>query len=164
MSEPKKLCNFKRFKNFVTHPHYFWEIASLYNRWRNYLEDDYPEDFTRFAPFLWAITAPCDTPEDKFAGFVYLENFTGYKAEINVCFEREYWGDFVRECKPEFLNYCFNELGLQKLTAYVYPQNRLVRGILRDAGFTKEGHLHAETLKNGKPQDVEVWAKLGKEK
>ncbi len=155
----------KRFKNIYTHPQYLWQAAQLYDKWRKYLEDDYtPEYFInvleQLSPYFWVITQG-----KQMAGFVYLENVCPkHKAEISVCFASDYWGDFVRDCAREFFDYCFNVLEFKKLKALVYPQNRLVKKLLNDLGFEKEGCLRAETIKFGKKQDIEIHSILGKEK
>jgi RimJ/RimL family protein N-acetyltransferase len=134
-------------------------------RWRKYLADDYStKNFVdmveHISPFFWVITDGGRT-----AGFVYLENVAGsaeslYKAEINICFARDYWGAYIRECAGLFLEYCFNVLGFRKLKALIYPQNFRVKTLLKQTGFEQEGVLRAETLKDGKPQDVEVYARI----
>jgi RimJ/RimL family protein N-acetyltransferase len=155
----------KRFKNIYTHPQYLWRAAYLYDQWRRYLEDDYtPEYFVdlleRLSPYFWVIM-----DGKNVAGFVFLENvFPKHKAEINVCFAREYWGDYVRECAEAFFDYCFNYLGFRKLKALVYPQNYLVKTLLRETGFEKEGCFRAETIKHGKEQDIEIYSKIMKGK
>jgi RimJ/RimL family protein N-acetyltransferase len=151
----------RRFKNLYTHPQYLWRVAALYDQWRKYLEDDYTPDYfinvlEELSPYFWAIV-----DGKNVAGFAFLENvIPKHKAEISVCFAREYWGDFVRECAPAFFDYYFNFLGFKKLKALVYPQNQLVKKILREMGFEKEGCLRAETIKHGKEQDIEIYAKL----
>jgi RimJ/RimL family protein N-acetyltransferase len=169
----------KRFRNLYINraanefcnTQYLSQAACLYSRWRKFLEDDYTtgnfvDMVERISPFFWVIVDDGSAfAGGRVAGFVYLENVSGdheglYKAEVNACFARDYWGDYVRESAERFFDYCFNTLGFRKLKALIYPQNFRVKNILQRSGFEKEGTLRAETLKNGKPQDVSVYAKI----
>ena len=40
----------------------------------------------------------------------------------------------------------------------MYPDNYRVKTLLKNAGFVKEALLKNETLRNGKLQDIEVYA------
>lgn len=146
---------------------YFSNIAFLFMRNRIFLLDDYsnPSDFGEFlyrfiserTPFFWVIF------KDKtFAGFVFLDNLTGnqkniYSAELTTCFDKKFWGDFTRASAFLFLNLCFETLNLYKIKAKIYPENNRVRSILRWCNFKKEGLFTAETVHNGKFQNIEVY-------
>ncbi len=148
---------------------YLPEIMFLYLRYAKYLEDDFTDrkgsflaSFTdlveRVSPFFWAVV----DKEDRLAGFIYLENFTGsgktlHSAEINTCFNKKYWGNFTYLTGVIFLNYCRDALGLKKLKAVIYRENFRVKTLLKKLGFQKEALHPAETVKNGKPQDIEEW-------
>ena len=96
-------------------------------------------------------------------GFVFLDNFVGNKeqmfsAEITTCFDKKAWGNFTRYCAKFFLKMCFDNFGLYKIKAQIYPDNFRVRNFLKSCGFEYETTLKNETLRAGKPQDIEVYA------
>ena len=96
-------------------------------------------------------------------GFVFLDNFVGnknklYSAEITTCFDKKAWGSFTRYSAKFFLKMCFDELGLYKIRAQIYPDNFRVKNFLKDCGFIYESTLKNETLRGGKPQDIEIYA------
>lgn len=148
---------------------YIPQIMFLYRRWEKFLKDDFAmseESFYEYflnliedvSPYFWVILFNNDT-----AGFVYLENFTGdskilHGAEITTCFDKKFWGSFTYYTALVFFNYCFKNLGLKKIKALVYPENFRVVRLLKRCGFLKEGILKAETMRNGKPQDIEVYS------
>lgn len=152
--------------------HYLPHIISLYERFSRHLHDDYflqkqksavdavIDLVERATPFFWVIV---DKKTEKFAGFVFLENLVGvvndfHSAEVTTCFEPEFWGKYTKTCAKKFVNYCFKKYKFKKLKAYVFPQNSKVKMLLKKAGFKKETLLQAETLKQGKLQDIEVYS------
>lgn len=144
-------------------PQYITPINRLYNKYNNYLEDDYNEDtlaglIHRTYPFFWVVLS-----DSSFAGFVYLENIIGcskklHSAELTTCIEPRFWGDFTKKGAEIFLNKCFQEFGFTKLKALVYPENQRVKGLLKSAGFEKEALLKSETQRRGCPQDIEIYS------
>ena len=166
----KILVNKKRkeFKNIQ----YLPQIIRLYERFSNYLNDDYFLEneknsidaiinlIEKTSPFFWAII---DKRSGKFAGFAYLDNWIGAKnnfhsAEITTCFDPLFWGKYTKICAKKFIKYCFKKYMLKKLKAYVFPQNFKVKALLKKSGFKKEALLKAETIKNGVLQDIEVFS------
>ena len=140
----------------------------LYKRYERFLHDDYTENmsfkqFIKFVTdsnFFWLIQeASTGIP----AGFVYLDNIIGncnmfHSAELTTCFDRRFWGDYTKECAKFFINYCFENYGLKKIKALVYPDNNRVKTLLKKSGFVKEALLKNETLRNGKLQDIEIYS------
>lgn len=73
-------------------------IFNLYQKYENFLNDDYTQPdlleevlsiVERTSPFFWVVLS-----EDKFAGFVFLENIIGneknlHSAEITTCLDRK---------------------------------------------------------------------------
>ena len=93
----------------------------------------------------------------------FRENFVGngetaFSAELTTCFEREAWGSFTRYCAKIFLKKCFDEIGLHKIRASIYPDNFRVSTLLKSAGFVYEATLPQETMRGGKLQDIDVYA------
>ena len=147
------------------------KLFFLYLRYAKYLDDDFANDnrplyryfienVERLSPFFWVIN---NEQTNDIAGFVYLDNFTGnseilHAAEVSACFFKKYWGDFTADTGKKFLKICFEELGLKKVKALIYPQNFRVKTLLKKIGFEKEGLLKAETLRNNKLQDIEIYS------
>lgn len=158
----------KEFKNIQ----YLPLIISLYERFARYLHDDYFLEnekssvdavidlIEKTSPYFWAIV---DKQSSKLAGFVFLDNWTGAKnnyhcAEVTTCFDPAFWGSYTKICAKKFIKYCFKKYKFKKLKAYIFIQNFKVKTLLKKAGFKKEALLKAETLKNGKLQDIEVYS------
>lgn len=158
----------KEFRNIQ----YLPQVINLYEKFSKYLHDDYFIEnqkssvdsvinlIERTSPFFWAIL---DVKSSRFAGFVYLDNWTGVKnnlhcAEVATCFNPIFWGKYTKTCARKFIKYCFKKFKLKKLKAYIFPQNSKVKMILKKTGFNKEAVLKAETVKNGVLQDIEVYS------
>ena len=144
--------------------HYITKILECYKKYSKYLHDDFtPDNGIEFIlcsiPYLWAI---CDI-KGNFMGFVSLENFTGNKfklfsAEITTCFKKRAWGNYTKYCAKIFLKKCFDELGLYKIKAEIFPDNHNVKTLLKNAGFQYETTLHNETLRNNKLQNIDIYS------
>lgn len=151
---------------------YIPQIINLYERFAKYLHDDYflknkkssidaiIDLIEKLSPFFWIIV---DKKDDNFAGFVFLDNFVGswnnfHSAEITTCFEPSFWGKYTQICAKKFIKYCFKKYNLKKIKACVFIENFKVKTLLKKSGFKKEAILKAETYKNGKSQDIEVYS------
>ena len=151
---------------------YLPQIIHLYEKFARYLHDDYflaqqkssvdavINLIEKTSPYFWVVI---DKKTGKFAGFGILDNWVGakndnYSAEVTTCFAPEFWGGFTKNCAKKFVKYCFKKYKLQKMKAYVFPQNSNVKMLLKQTGFKKEALLKAETMKDGKPQDIEVYS------
>lgn len=158
----------REFKNIQ----YLPKIIKLYEKFSKYLHDDYFLEnqqntvdavihlIEKSAPFFWIIL---DKKTDKFAGFTFLDNWVGAKnnyhsAEITTCFEPAFWGKYTKICAKKFIKYCFKKYRLEKLKAYIFPQNHMVINLLKSAGFKKEAVLKKETIKNGLLQDIDIYS------
>lgn len=157
---------------------YIPQVINLYEKFSKYLHDDYFLEgqiasvdavinlVEKTSPFFWVIV---DKKNDKFAGFVFLDNFVGngnnfHSAEITTCFEPSFWGKYTKTCAKKFIKYCFKKYNLKKIKAFVFNQNFKVKTLLKKSGFKKEAVLKAETIKNGKLQDIEVYSIVKSEK
>ncbi len=140
-------------------------IIRCFEKYSKFLHDDFSNSdglsyVVRSEPFLWAIT---ESQNDKFMGFVSLDNFIGngiinYSAELSVCFERRAWGIFTKYCAKFFLKYCFDKFGFCKIKAQIYPENHRVKSLLKSCGFKYEATLLSETLRCAKAQNIEVYS------
>ena len=152
--------------NLFSNLHYIPEIKTCYCRYSKYLQDDfagYERDIFSYIehcfPYFWVIL----NYENEFMGFVSLDNFVGggntlYSAELTTCFDKKAWGVFTQYSAKIFLKNCFDELGLYKIKIQIYPDNFRIKTLLRRAGFDYETTLKSETLRNGTPQDIDVYA------
>lgn len=163
------MCKFKKIllnptKNDITTLRYLPDIERCFHKYFKYFQDDFSLNKSETmlvilhkAPF-WVIL----DYSDRFMGFVFLDNFIGndkklYSAELTTCFDKKAWGSFTRYSAKFFLKKAFDEFGLYKIKAQIYPDNFRVRNLLKDCGFQYETTLKNETLRLGKPQDIEVY-------
>lgn len=159
--------NKKEFRNLE----YLPQVILLYERFSRYLHDDYflSEKSSidaviglveKTSPYFWAVVSK---KNNELAGFAFLDNWVGSKkalhsAEVTTCFNPKYWGKYTKICAGKFVKYCFKTYKIKKLKAYVFSQNFKVKSLLKHAGFKKEAILKAETVKNGKLQDIETYS------
>jgi len=164
------MCKFKQLNNIddlAINLHYIPLLKGCYEKYIKYFQDDFAktnsENFITFllnlSPYFWIVT----DYNDKFMGFVFLDNFTGdrtslYSAELTTGFDKSAWGIFTRYSARIFLKKCFDELGLYKIKAQIYPDNHRSKTLMKNCGFIYESTLKNETLRFGKPQDIEVYA------
>ena len=156
--------------------HFLPEVFSLMLKYERFMFDDYfqTNDIVKAlfglveasGRFFWAIV---DSESNELMGFAYFDNFIGnsdnlHSAEINTCFFRKYWGYQTRIASKKFIKYCFKKYGFKKIKAVVFSENRMAKGLLSYLGFKKEALLKAETVKNDRLQDVEIYSILRREK
>lgn len=151
---------------FYSNLHYIPQIRACYLKFAKYLEDDFAKIdrnicsyIESFSPYFWAVL----TFNNQFMGFVGLDNLIGgrgvlYSADLTTCFEKEAWGDFTRYSAKIFLKKAFDELGLRKINAQIYPDNFRVKTLLKSCGFVYETTLKSATLRGGVAQDFDVYA------
>ena len=156
-----------RVKKIYTNIAFLEDIYHLYKHFNKYLNDDFSNSdlleeiicsIEKNNPYFWVVLK-----NDSFAGFVFLENVIGndkhlYSAEITTCFKKEFWGDFTKQVAKKFTRYCFKKLGFKKLKAKVFKENVRAASILRAARMKFEAELKAETMKDGKPQDILIYS------
>lgn len=152
--------------NLFSNLHYIPFVERCYCKYYKYLQDDfalYEHDIYSYIehcfPYFWVVA----TIDGEFMGFVSLDNFVGggntlYSAELTTCFEKKAWGNFTRYSAKIFLKKCFDELGLTKIKAQVYPDNFRIATLLKSSGFVYESTLKAETMRAGKLQDIDIYA------
>ena len=116
-----RIKSYKALQNNEKYSKYIEKINELYQKYSQFLFDDFfvtssnkSENFiTIFVPYFWIIT----DRNDNFAGFVFLDDFVGngnkfFSAEVSVCFEKKYWGSFVRYCSKFLMFSVFTKLRL----------------------------------------------------
>jgi len=70
---------------------------------------------------------------------------------------------FATEALLAVRGLAFRRLGLHRLEARVFPGNHASVGVLRAAGFRREGRLRESIMKGGRPYDELVYASLAGE-
>ena len=160
------MCKFLKVDNahtLLSFLHYIPSVEKCYRKFSKYFQDDFIRDnsldILSSYPNFWIIL----DYSDNFMGFVFLDNFVGndeklFSAELTTCFDRKAWGSYTRYSAKIFLKKCFDEFGLFKIKAQIHPDNFRIRNLLKDCGFEYESTLKNETLRNGKPQDIEVYS------
>ncbi len=153
--------------NQFSNLHYIPDIQICYSQYAKYLQDDFAKFnenilfyLEQSFPFFWVVL----NEEDEFMGFVALENPCGdenrlYSVELLTCLDKKAWGSFSRYSANIFLKKCFEELGVYKIKALVFPDNFRTSTLLKTSGFKYETTLKSETLRFGKPQDIDVYAR-----
>ena len=156
-----------KFLNPFEQPAYFEQALFLYAKYAKFLEDDFARNNKPFLDYFFELAKKSlffvIVENDIVSGFVYLDNFIGdgqrfYSAEITTCFDKRFWGDYTKKCGKNFLKKCFKDFGLKKIKALIYSENFRVKTLLKAIGFEKEALLKCETLRNGKPQDIEIYS------
>lgn len=158
------MCKFLQVNATISFLRYIPSVEKCYRKYFKYFQDDFlhvnlKDLISNVYPFFWIIL----DYSDNFMGFVFLDNFVGndgkvFSAELTTCFDKKAWGAFTRYSAKIFLKKCFDEFELFKIKAQIYPDNFRIRNLLKDCGFMYESTLKNETLRKGKPQDIEVFS------
>lgn len=81
----------------------------------------------------------------KLVGAMGLKNIdlANKTANIGYWIGEEYWGKGIAtECVRLVIEYAFSELKLEKVSAYVYPENKASMRILEKNGLKKNGEMN----------------------
>jgi ribosomal-protein-alanine N-acetyltransferase len=77
------------------------------------------------------------------------------RGEIGYTIAPEYWGrGYATQAAAAFCGWCFESLGLRKLTAHHMAHNGASARVLEKLGFRKEGVLRAQAFKWGVAHDL----------
>ncbi|MEH7225320.1 GNAT family protein [Bacillus sp. JJ1566] len=83
------------------------------------------------------------------------------RAEIGYELHPQYWRKgYVTEAASKVISYGFNELGLTRIGAVVFLENKASNDLLTKLGFEKEGILRGYMYQNGVPHDTNVYSLL----
>ncbi|WP_096187245.1 GNAT family N-acetyltransferase [Evansella halocellulosilytica] len=99
----------------------------------------------------------------EFVGTLGLNNLSvrSKKAEIGYELHPTHWNKgMTSEAVKEVLRYSFEELGLFRIGAVTYPQNKPSIQLLERFGFTKEGLLRGYLYQNNHSHDAFVFSLL----
>lgn len=88
------------------------------------------------------------------------EDVYRHAASIGYWLGEEFWGRGVMsEVVPAFVNYCFANLPLHRISAEALENNPASARILEKAGFVLEGRLRKNVVKDGQILDSLLYAK-----
>jgi RimJ/RimL family protein N-acetyltransferase len=100
-------------------------------------------------------------------GFLYLTEYTGYSASVHGFISKKFLKDIIKQMKTKytytedaykaFIDFCFNELKLERLGTTIKRQNDLAYRIDKKLGFKLDGVLRrAIKEKDGEFSDAVV--------
>ncbi|MEC0330212.1 GNAT family protein [Paenibacillus macerans] len=114
--------------------------------------------------FRWAITVKSEG--DRVIGTCGFHNWSQehYKAEIGYELDPEYWRQGVMsEVLQEILRFGFEDLGLNRIEAFIDPDNIRSRYLLEKIGFHEEGYLKECFFEKNQFVDAVLFALLNKQ-
>ena len=111
----------------------------------------------------WAITI---TGRDELVGTCGFHriNKTHFKAEIGYDLQPAYWGKgIMKEAVSGMLLYGYEELQLNRIEAFVDPENKASSKLLSRLNFRYEGFLRDAFFEKGRFVDAELYSLLRRE-
>ena len=94
-------------------------------------------------------------------GYVPGSDVERYSAEIGYWLGEEFWGrGIVTEAVMLVTEHAFNELNYLRLFALPFADNPASGRVLEKAGYTREAHLRASSVKFGEPKDQWLYARI----
>ena len=94
-------------------------------------------------------------------GFNGFQIGMSHLAEVGYWLAKSLWGRGIMTAVVERLcRLAFEELGLVKITAHVFPPNLASARVLEKCGFQQEGFLRQHFLKDGRFLDVRLFGRL----
>ncbi|OAB43769.1 GNAT family N-acetyltransferase [Paenibacillus glacialis] len=110
----------------------------------------------------WAIILK---EENRFIGTCGYHNWNRRhsRAELGYELSMEAWGKgLMNEALTEMITFGFGSMGLNRIEAVVYPENKASIGSLEKQGFKKEGLLEGYAFFRNTYQDLLMYALLKK--
>ena len=94
-------------------------------------------------------------------GFDGFQAGKSHLAEVGYWLAKPYWGQGIMTAVVQRLcRHAFEEFGLAKITAHVFPHNQASARVLEKCGFQEEGFLRKHFLKCGQFIDARLFALL----
>jgi RimJ/RimL family protein N-acetyltransferase len=94
-------------------------------------------------------------------GFDGFQAGKSHLAEVGYWLAKPYWGRGIMTAVVQRLcQHAFEEFGLVKITAHVFPHNQASARVLAKCGFQEEGFLRKHFLKGGQFVDARLFALL----
>lgn len=142
----------------------FYDVESFTNiRQAEELIQRWNERFERSQAIRWGITLKSLNRVIGTCGFHgWMKNH--YKAEIGYELAPEYWRQgFMTEAIEKIIEYGFNNLELNRIEAFVEPENVGSRTVLEKVGFREEGILKEHYYWRNRFVDNVIYAFLKKD-
>jgi RimJ/RimL family protein N-acetyltransferase len=96
-------------------------------------------------------------------GFRLGEDVHRQSAEFGYWLAEELWGKgIMTEAVTALVNYCFENFSLNRIFASAYANNPASVRVLEKAGFTFEGRLRSNVIKDGRILDSLLYAKINR--
>jgi RimJ/RimL family protein N-acetyltransferase len=108
---------------------------------------------------VWAIR----NPDSKMIGGCGLDNYQrgGHQAEMGYWLAKPYWGRGIMPAVVERIcQIAFTELGLAKVTAHTFAENKASARVLEKCRFRQEGFLRQHHQKDGRLIDARLFGRL----
>lgn len=148
MDEVTKFYDLESFTNIE-------QAEELIRRWNQRFENN--------QGIRWGITLRSESRVIGTCGFHGWAKIH-YKAEIGYELTPEYWQQgFMTEVIPKIVEFGFNHLGLNRIEAFVEPENMGSRKVLKKVGFKEEGILKEHFYWRNRFVDIVIYALLKKD-
>ena len=102
--------------------------------------------------------------EGTLIGVAYLSHLSPHHRHCRIGLtigDRAAWGQgYGRDAMTVLLEYCFNQLGLHRVSTDTFEYNTAWRKLVRDTGFIHEGTAHDYLYRDGKYWALESYALL----
>jgi RimJ/RimL family protein N-acetyltransferase len=109
-------------------------------------------------PVNWAIRGQDDALIGG-CGFDGFEVGKSHRAEIGYWLAKPFWGrGIMTQVVQRLSKHAFEEFGLVKVTAHVFPHNLASARVLEKCGFQEEGLLRKHFVKDGQFLDARLFA------
>ncbi|MES2779852.1 MAG: GNAT family N-acetyltransferase [Bacteroidota bacterium] len=92
---------------------------------------------------------------------IYRIDHTNKRCELGYWLLPVYWGKgYASESIPAILKFVANNLKLHRIAAEIEPENSDSTKLLAGLGFEREAFLRDYEFRNGKYNNLEIWAML----
>lgn len=109
--------------------------------------------------YAWVVCNESGTFMGVFS--IYRIDFTHKRCELGYWLFPEFWGKgYASEGLKPILNFAFTTLNLHRIAAEIEPENTDSSKLLARMGFEREAVLRDYEFKNGKYNNLEIWALL----
>jgi ribosomal-protein-alanine N-acetyltransferase len=108
------------------------------------------EHYRRGEPFAWAIVLAAEDRVIGSCGFVAHQQNS---AEIGYWLGRDYWGNgYAAEAALALVQFGFEQMGLERIVAKCFPDNRAGQRVIEKLGLKYEGVDRSEMIKGAYPE------------
>jgi RimJ/RimL family protein N-acetyltransferase len=158
------------------HTHFRWNNDPELNR----LDSEVPYEKETFGEFKSRFEHMCDSPspshrifeihareDETLIGLAYATRISSHNrhAQVGITIgDRDYWGKgYGRESFELLLAYCFEGIGLHRVSAETFEYHTAWRDLLEGMGFRKEGTAREYLRRDDTYWDKELYALLEQE-